>query len=405
MRAWLLSVPLGLSAGLVLACTSEDFEPTKPVAGDVSAAATTKFVVVDHAGDVGQFTSLVSSSGGRQHITYYDVTNTDLKYATCAATCTVAGNWTTGFVDRTGNVGFSSSLEVVSAGRRHVTYEDVSNFDLKYATCPAGSTCTAASDWVKTRVDSAGLVGSGSSLALGSDGSRQVSYLKTVIGGRTLKFASCVSSCGQAAGWTRVALEQFNTSVGYGGEVTSLVLGPDGRRHLSYFDPANGDLKYATCLSNCVNALNWQKLAIDQSGVVGLYNSLALGSDGVLHVSYYDLSHENLRYARCAFDCTTAANWKKVTLKSSGDVGGFTSLAAGSNGRVHLTYYYFNGTANFYLNCAADCTVLSNWSGTLLDGVLQDAGTYGSLALAGNQVHISYYDQTNGNLKYLEHTP
>ena len=158
MRSWPLSVTAGLAAGLALACGTENStgptrpggEPQQPVAADVSAAATTKHVVVDQNGNVGQFTALVSSSGGRQHITYYDGTNGNLKYATCAATCGTAGNWSKGVIDGAGDVGESSSLEVAAGGRRHVTYADFTNFDLKYATCAASSNCTAASDWVKT---------------------------------------------------------------------------------------------------------------------------------------------------------------------------------------------------------------------------------------------------------------
>ena len=221
-----------------------------------------------------------------------------------------------------------------------------------------------------------------------------------------MKYASCLSSCGQPSGWSKVTIEVINASTSFGGEVTSLALGSDGRRHLIYFDPANQNLKYATCLSSCTSAFNWQKLPIDETGVVGLYTSLAVGLGGVLHVSYYDFTNGDLKYARCAFDCTTAANWKKVTVRSVGDTGGYTSLALGGNGRVHVSFYSFTGSALFYETCEANCTVASSWTAALLDGAFSlAAGDFSSLALAGNQVHVSYYDRTNENLMYLERTP
>ena len=119
-------------AGLALACSVE--EPTSPTgsghpsadqrpAGPNTAALTTT-MVIDQVGNVGWYTSLASGADGRQHITYQDRANLDLKYAACASACGSASNWTKGFIDQTGSVGQHSSLEVGSNGRRHVAYRD-----------------------------------------------------------------------------------------------------------------------------------------------------------------------------------------------------------------------------------------------------------------------------------------
>lgn len=396
------------------ACGREDptgsTEPAGPVAVPITpASAVTHSVVVDKPGNVGQFTSLVSSPSGRQHIAYYDMTNADLKYATCPANCTVAGNWSNGPVDQTGAVGIANSLKVGSDGRRFVTYEDATHEDLKYATCAPAANCTVAANWVKTRIDTAGVVGDHNSLALGPDGSLNVSYRAQRKGSTfdPLMYATCRSRCTNTISWTKRVID---LPTGVAAHI-SLAVGSNGRRHISYYDDDKHDLKYATCAANCTVATNWQKVAVDQTGDVGLYTSLKVGSDGVVHISYHDQTHGDLKYARCAANCTGAASWKKVAVRTSGDIGQYTSLAVGARGRVYVSYFSFSGTALLYVTCAANCTQAASWTGALLDGArsLFD-GEYNSLALAGNQVHVSYYDESDGNetigaLKYLEHTP
>ncbi len=149
-------------AGLALACSVEG--PTGPTgSGQPTAeqrpAGTTDRGIDDHrrssirTGSVGWYTSLASGGDGRQHITYQDRTNLDLKYATCASACGSSSNWTKGFIDQTGSVGQHSSLEVGSNGRRHVAYRDETNRDLKYATCAPTANCSLAASWTKVRVD------------------------------------------------------------------------------------------------------------------------------------------------------------------------------------------------------------------------------------------------------------
>ena len=164
------------------------------------------------SGSVGWYTSLASGADGRQHITYQDRTNLDLKYATCASACGSSSNWTKGFIDQTGSVGQHSSLEVGSNGRRHVAYRDETNRDLKYATCAPTANCSLAASWTKVRVDVQDDAGVAAGIALGADGRRHVSYLRRRMGpaGATmaLRYATCSSACGQAANWIKVTVDE-----------------------------------------------------------------------------------------------------------------------------------------------------------------------------------------------------
>ena len=237
-------------------------------------------VAVDQTGVVGTFTSLAVDGSGRVHVSYEDDTNGDLKYATCAASCTTAASWHTVTVDQVGSVGQEGSLAVDGDGRVHVSYFDLTNADLKYATCAAS--CTTATSWQTVAVDQAGDVGDYSSLAVDGDGRVHVSYLDFT--NSDLKYATCAASCTTATNWQTVPVDQS------GGYDTSLGVDGNGRLHVSYQDQTNYDLKYATCAASCTIATSWQTAVVDdhrQSGLVGWYTSLAVDGNGAVHVSYF----------------------------------------------------------------------------------------------------------------------
>ena len=83
-----------------------------------------------------------------------------------------------------------------------------------------------------------------------------------------------------------------------GGNNTSISLDVSGNVHISYYDSSNGNLKYAT------NAYGmWMTTTIDSS--IGDYDvnnsghssSIALDASGNVYISYYDRLGTALKYA------------------------------------------------------------------------------------------------------------
>ncbi|MFQ5779543.1 MAG: hypothetical protein ACE5HN_02000 [Nitrospiria bacterium] len=365
------------------------------------------------AGDVGSNTSLAIGLDGFPRISYYDATNGDLKFARCTdADCTTPAIMT---VDATGDVGSNTSLAIGPDGFARISYYDATNGNLKFARC-TDADCTTP---VITTVDSVGDVGSNSSLANGVGGFARISYYDATNG--DLKFVLCTND--------DCIAPQIRTvdSTGDVGSNSSLAMGANGFARISYYDATNGDLKFALCINaDCISP---QIRTVDSTGDVGSNSSLDLGIDGFVRIGYYDATNGDLKFARCTdANCTTSPIIK--TLDDTNDVGVNSSIAVGTDGFARISYYdATNGDLEFARCADVDCTTLvslavdstgdvgdlkfvrctdkncTNREITIVDST-GDIGINSSLAIwtngagADGLARISYYDVTNGDLKF-----
>ncbi len=332
--------------------------------------------VVDPAEGVGQYTSLALDSQSRPHISYYDSTNGDLKYAYFDGAA-----WQVQVVDSDGDVGRHTSLALDAADLPHISYYDVSDGDLKYAVSDGAT-------WQSWHIDQSGDVGLWNSLALDSAGRPQISYYNSTDG--DLKFAYY-----DGATWQVGTIE----SGGDVGSFSSLALDSMDWAHVSYYDATNHRLKYGYW-----DGTTWQLQFVDQPST-GWYTSLALDSADTPHISYCHWTAsiyigdfcDSLKYAYW-----DGASWQSQFLPGAigGYEGYFSSIGLNAAGEPRITFGSYThpvyGTEQLQWLQVDGGT----WHGGVVD-LRNVIGTYSSLAFdAAGYPHISYMDWVRGALSY-----
>lgn len=381
---------------------------------------------VDDLGTVGLYASLALDGMDRSHISYYDNTTEELKYIHWNGT-----DWIVQVVDNSSEVGKYSSLALDSQDLPHISYYDETNQYLKYAHHDA-------SDWNVDVADSSNQVGEFTSIAIDSNDKPHISYYDS--GQTRLKYAVL-----EAAGWQASVLDDD----GDVGKYSSLVLSPNDNLHISYYDETNhrlkyystalswlrqavqqdemisypfwgiaknkyqnaghpklvgengnlsliyvemvtprGDLKYAKW-----NGTNWRVERVDEEGIVGIYASHALDSNGNPHFSYYDEGEAQLKYAKW-----NGTDWESEVVDNEGDVGLFTSIAIDSKDYPHIIYTdLWNGPMKYARWDGEEWHI--EIVGTEMGAA---AGWYSSIAIDKNDLpHISYYSWANTNIYYV----
>jgi len=303
---------------------------------------------VDNNGDVGQYASVHG-----KRISYYDATNQNLKFAWYVGenngNCSTDNSWNCITVDSTGDVGQYTSLSykpgvgMFQCGNLGaiISYYDVTNSALKYAIKETDDP-PECDDFVIETVDntSTNFDGKGTSIQFNSYNQRPAIayYSQNSNGDGILKFAERVSGSGCSdSDWTCETAStisgkqvgQYPSLAGY--EESGWVAG------ISHHNATDKNLHFTTRLGG-----TWHTTLIDANDDVGEYTSIAYGNawtnGGPWHISYYDATDQALKYANgpisggggtCSSD-GGSSDWDcyktNYPAPDTGDYGKYTSI-------------------------------------------------------------------------------
>lgn len=330
---------------------------------------------------VGSFNSLALTKSDTAVISYYDEYSNDLRLTICNDLLCSAP--TIRVLDSNGDVGKFSSLALTPTNIPVISYYDATNGDLKLAICN-NPQCTAPTIRV---IDSTSDTGVSTSLQLTSTNNPVMSYYD--FSNKIAKIAVCKNP-------TCSLVELRSISAGLTAMPKSLALTSTNIPVISYHDYTNANLKLMVC--NTVNCDSTQTpRVIDNNGNVGTYSTLAMTSDNIPVMIYYDVTNGNLKMAIC-----NNTNCLMPTLRivdSTGDAGEYHSLKLTKSNIPVMSY---TDTSKGTLKLAwCDTLTCANPTIQTLD-ILNTmfAIEYNSLALTSTGIPIvSYKDYYNGNLK------
>jgi len=282
----------------------------------------------DDATSVGNGTSMRLNAAGNPVISYYDLTNLDLKLLVCNDPACLGNDDTPTTIDSTGDVGSTSSLALDISGFPVISYLDQTNFALKIVHCNDAN-CLGGDE--SFTIPDTG-AGPHSSMRLDTLGNPVVSYRGTTSSDLKIMHCNDANCSGND--------ESIETpdSIGSVGFHTSLQLDTLGNPVVSYQDQTNRDLKLLRCNDpNCTGG-DESITSPDTVGMTGSNTALVLDASGNPIVTSWNDTNDDLRFLHCNDPACSGNDEVLFSVDAVGSVGPGSSLVLDASGNPVISY-------------------------------------------------------------------
>jgi hypothetical protein len=234
------------------------------------------------------------------------------------------------------------------------------------------------------------------SLTIGADGLPVASFFDWTRS--SLRVAKCTNAaCSSFTVPAPPAVD--DPSVGNVGWYNSIAISTDGMPVISYYEDNRGagtlqNVVVSKCASvDCSTLVNGAPYVVDSTGDVGKHTSLAIGTDGLPVIAYQDVTNTNLKVAKCGnVACTLAGTY---TIDGGGRRA---AIAIGTDGYPVVSYVGSAGSGLKVAKCAsASCAALAAGSPTVIDADAGDlVNQYQSLTIGADGLPVLAFDSYNG---------
>ena len=197
--------------------------------------------------------------------------------------------------------------------------------------------------------------------------------------------ALVVIKCGNSSctsGNTKTTVDSSSADIG---RFPSIAIGTDGLPIISYYDLTNGDLEVVKCGNISCSSGN-TITTVEATNDSGRGTSIAIGADGLPIISFGYFTDFNLKVVKCGNAACSSGNTISVVDGVSGSVGLENSIAIGTDGLPIISYYAVTGDDLKVAKCNnASC------SSSTLTTVDTGSGRYNRIAIAGDGLPVISY--------------
>ena len=248
-----------------------------------------------------------------------------------------------------------NSIAIGTDNNPVISYYDDTNLDLKFVHCTS-TDCSTFDTPIILDANPSGLrAGQNNAMTIGSDGFPLIVYNSFTFGDNRLNLIHCNSSdCSSIPPDPPIVLESGS---GFSPSFVDIAIGTDNNPSIGYTDTS--DLKFVHCTSSDCSTFD-SPITLISAGDVGRHAEIEISNDGFPLLSYANVDSGSIEVLHCdAIDCSGSFN--RTTIDGDASLGLFThsfnSLAIGNDNNPVISYYDDTNDDLKFVHCtSSDCS-------------------------------------------------